>query len=117
MDRRMIGIPDEITERAASFRGTAHHLEEALGAYAMGQLYGWRVLRMMHGTKNMNRSQRILGVKFADVCPERTELSQRCLGIRLADKARGFWRIAEGKDAGRERFQLDDETVQRSIFE
>lgn len=103
-----IQISADIIERAAKFKGNGHHLESALGAYTMAHLYGWRVVRLLHGTRIMQRHQRILGVKLADVCPERTNLADRCLGIRIADKVGAYWRVVEGTAAGRERFEMTD---------
>lgn len=101
-----IEIPQSIIEKASTFTGNGHHLESALGAYALGQLYGWRVLRMLHGSRIVRRHERALGVCFQEVCPERTSLSDRVLGIRIADMAGAFWPIATGQRAGRERFEF-----------
>lgn len=110
-----IGIPSELVERAAVFKGNGHHLEAALGAYVLGQLYGWRVLNMLHGVQIMRRHEKVLGLDLRQALPDRTSLSDRVLGIRVADTLSSYWRVAKGELAGRERFNMTD-TDQGSLL-
>ena len=103
-----IEISQEVIDRASLFSGSGHQLEAALGALVMGQLYGRRALLMLHSSRVLRRHEAILGLHFADVCPRETHLSSRVFGISLAEKLGGFWKVAEGQAAGRERFQLVD---------
>ena len=103
-----IEISQEVADRALSYRGHGHHVESALGSLVFGQLYGRRGLQMLHRPAILKRHERVLGVKFSEVCPDTTSATDRILGVQLAKKAGAFWRFAEGKSAGRERFQLTD---------
>lgn len=105
-----IEIPQTVAERALSYTGPGRQLEAALGALVVGQLYGRRALLMLHGSRIIRRHERILGVSFKDACPHETSETSRLYGIRLADKLGGFWKVAHGEAAGRERFEfLDDD--------
>lgn len=101
-------IPSEIIERASKFRGTGHHLEAALGAYAIGQLYGWRVVYLLHAQHTLRRYEKILGGRFDEMCPERTELSRKSVGLAIVDRIGAFWRVAKGSRYSEERHQIGD---------
>lgn len=93
---------DSIIKQATfNFKGNATTLESSIGALVLGQIYGWRVLRMMHGSNTYVKYEKILGVKFKDVCPDRGPLSERSFGLRVADKLGGFWKVVTGKVPGR----------------
>lgn len=100
-------IPQEILDRAAKFKGDGRQLEAALGAYVIGQLYGWRALAMMHTYTTRARHQKILGATFAELVPEETELTRRLVGIRVARKVGAFWKVATSAKYGTDRHMLN----------
>ena len=79
------------------FKGQVPVLESAMGALLVGQHYGWRVLKIVHNQTTYNKYEKILGVKFQDVCPERTDLSKKSVGLKIADAANSFWAVVRGK--------------------
>lgn len=89
-------LPQQIIERAATFVGDGRHLEAALGAYTMGQLYGWRVLYLLHSPGTCRRYESILGARFDELCPETTELSRKSFGMRIVESLGSFWKVAKG---------------------
>lgn len=105
----MSSLPQFILDRAASFTGDGHKLERALGAYSLGQLYGWRVLRMLHSGATIANYEAILGDSFENLCPERTSLSSRNLGLRIADALSSFWRVARGHGYASSRSHFEDD--------
>ena len=110
-----IEIPDEVVEHALTYTGRGQHLESAIGSLVVGRLYGRRALLMLHGSRIILRNERILGVSFKEACPQETAYTSRLLGIRLAEKLGGFWKVAQGKAAGRERFEFVDESQGRLL--
>lgn len=104
----MTQIPQDILDRASAFKGDGRHLEAALGAYVIGQLYGWRALAMMHTFRTRARHEKILGAPLSELCPEETELTERLLGIRTARKVGAFWKVATSSKYGTDRHVLDD---------
>lgn len=93
---------EAITRRVSlDFKGQLPVLENAIGAMYVGQLFGWKVLRIIHGSNTYSKYERMLGVKFKDICPERGPLAEKCVGLRIADAAGGFWKVATGKIPGR----------------
>lgn len=101
-------IPSEIVERASKFRGNGLHLEAAIGAYTIGRLYGWRVLYLMHAQHTLRRYEKTLGARFDALCPERTELSRKSVGLAVVDRIGSFWRVAKGSTYAAERHQIGD---------
>lgn len=88
---------EQVLKVIDEFKGHVGTLESALGALIIGQHYGWRVLKIAHGNRTYNNYQKILGIRFEDVCPERTELSHRSVALSIADKAGSFWAVVRGK--------------------
>lgn len=105
----MTAIPPDILARAAAFKGDARKLEAALGAYVIGQLYGWRALYMVHTQAHCRQLEAILGARFVDLCPETTEITSRSLGIRIAQRLGSFWRVARGKGYNDTRAVFDED--------
>lgn len=92
----------KIIEKASEqYSGDVTILESAIGALIIGRMYGWRVLRLVHGSSSYARYERILAIKFKDVCLERTELSKKSLALKVADAVGDFWAVARGTIAGR----------------
>ncbi|MBL1142714.1 MAG: hypothetical protein HND53_11850 [Proteobacteria bacterium] len=80
-----------------NFNGVGTTLESAIGAFLIGQFYGWRILRLIHGSTTYNKYEEILKIKFNDVCPEEGILARRSYGYRLTQKLNSFWKVATGK--------------------
>lgn len=88
---------ETIEKSIKDFRGIATTLESALGALIIGHQLGWRVLKMCHSSATLKKYEKVLGIKYADVCPEKTELSKKNFGVVAADKLKAFWAVATGK--------------------
>ena len=99
---QLLTLPDAKTEaricRAiAEYQGTGTTLESALGALVLGQHYGSRALRMVHSPSTYRKYERVLGIKFEDLCPEYTPLSSRNVGLRVAERLGAFWDVVMGR--------------------
>lgn len=80
------------------FSGTGTTLESALGAAVLGQHYGWRVLRILHSPSTYSKYEKILGVTFKELCPERGPLAPRSVGLSVADRIKSFWAVVMGRE-------------------
>ena len=104
----MINLDDELKSQlenaVKNFQGNGTTLESALGAVLMGQMFGWRVLKMIHNPTTYRKYEKILGLKFRDISKEETALSKRNVGMKAADKLKAFWEVVRGtqqvKDKG-----------------
>lgn len=97
-----------IAESIDNYRGLAPTLEAAMGAVMLGHLYGWRVLKLVHSPATYRKYEKILGIKFEEVCPERSPKSKRSLGLKIADRLNSFWAVATGKKKIPNKSLLDD---------
>ena len=91
---------DQIIKNAShNYIGQITTLESAIGALIIGQLYGWRVLRIIHGSNTYIRYEKVFGedFKFKDYCEDRSVLARRSVGLGLADSIKSFWKVATGK--------------------
>ncbi len=87
-----------LLQNIKEFRGVGTTLESALGALIMGQYFGWRVLKILHNPLTYRRYEKILGIKFQDVCPESTHYSEtKSVGYAITQKLGSFWAVVMGK--------------------
>ena len=95
---------EQLEKAAKEFSGNGTTLESALGAVLMGRMYGWRVLKMMHSPATYRQYEKILGIKFRDICKEETKLSRKNVGMKIVAKWNNFWDVVRGvhkvKDKG-----------------
>ena len=83
------------------YHGDVRVVETAIGAVFVGQLMGWRALRVMHGASTIKKYEKILGMKLSKVCPERGPQSQRSRALRIADACKNYWGVVVGHVQGR----------------
>ena len=87
-----------ILKNIKEFRGVGTTLESALGAMIMGQYFGWRVLKILHNPFTYRSYEKILGIKFQDVCPETTSYSEtKSVGYAITQKLGSFWAVVMGR--------------------
>jgi hypothetical protein len=101
----MIELDKKLEKRMAEFKGFGNHLGSAIGALAIGKVYGWRVVMMIYSIKTVGKFNKILGVRIQDVCPEETKISYRSWGFRISKKVGAFWKVA--KAGSRDKSLLD----------
>ncbi len=92
-----LDLENIVKKAAAEYFGDGKILESAIGALIIGKLYGWQPLRVLHNASVYAKYQKILGVKFADVCPARGPLAGRSVGLQIDDSIANFWKIAKGE--------------------
>ena len=90
-------VEQQIIKSIEEYRGQGPVLGSALGALIVGQHYGWRVLKMFHNQSTYSKYEKILGIKFAELCDERTKLSRKSIGLAVADKICSFWAVVRGE--------------------
>lgn len=88
---------DKIIEQSVKiFKGNMNVLESAVGALVVGRHCGWRVTRILHSGSTYRQYEKILGIKFKDVCESRGKYSYKSTGLKIADKLKAYWKIANG---------------------
>ena len=102
-------VEKAICGRIASYTGQGAQLASALGALVLGQHYGTRVLRMVHSPSTYRKYERILGIRFEDLCPETTDLSEKNAGFAFARKIGAFWDVVMGRNKIEKKGWIDGE--------
>jgi len=90
-------VEDSVVQAVLDYRGMAPKVADALGALAFGQLYGWRGVMMIYSRSTVRGYEQALGITFKDHMPDRTEVSDRILGVRVADELGRFWAVVKGE--------------------
>lgn len=86
-----------VSDAMKNFRGQGNELESAIGMFFIGHAFGWRVIYIQHSIATVRKYERILGIVAKDVFKERTALSHRSLGFRIAERASNFWKAVKGE--------------------
>lgn len=98
----------QLEQSCKNFSGQLNSLESAIGAIYIGNLFGWRVLRMVHGANTIKKYESIIGMKYEDICPERTEHSKRSVGLRAADAIGRYWDVVMGRHKVERKAEVND---------
>ncbi len=92
-------VEDALRDRSRKYTD-ARQLESAIGALFVGQLFGYRVLDIMHADATRRQYCDLLGIKsFRDLCPETGPESDRHTVYRWAKNVKNFWRAVVGKNS------------------
>ncbi len=84
------------------YEGDLTVLESAVGALFVGLTMGSRVLRIIHGKGAYSKYEKILGIKFREVCRERGVWSAKSRGLAWADSLGDFWEAVKSSKIPRE---------------
>jgi hypothetical protein len=91
---------DTIDTAIKRYSGNVNALEQAIGAWFVGQHFGWKVLYLMHDRKTMKRAQEILGVDFQTELPEVGERAGKSGAWLAFGKLKSFWKVVKGEIPG-----------------
>lgn len=90
-------LNDYVENLIKTYKGDIVDLTHAIGALKVGKIYGWRVLRITISSPSYTKYQRILGLEFKKVLPEKTEFSTKSAGYNLVMKVGKFWETVRGQ--------------------
>lgn len=92
-DEEVIAHLDKV---AQEFRGDFIELSSAIGAFWLGRVYGWRVLRIVTSSRIYTRHQRILGLDFKKELLRETAYSHKSVGYKIVTDLGRFWDVVKG---------------------
>lgn len=81
---------------AHKFAGQIDELQKAIGMLMTGDLFGWRVLVLVHNKRTIRKYEEILGIDVKEFFPELGPYSHRSVGYELAVKLGNFWKAVSG---------------------
>lgn len=84
-----------IQKACAEYHGQLDDLYQAIGLIVAGQLFGWRVMRLVSTRSNWQKAQELFGDPKKLMDP-RGPYAHRSLGLKIADELGEFWEIVRG---------------------
>lgn len=96
-DSEFVDIVDKATKK---FRGNLGELETAIGMLAIGRLYGWKVLYLIHIRSTVRKYEKILGINVRELLPETAECTEKSAAYLAVKKLGSFWKAVKGEIKG-----------------
>ena len=86
---------------SANFHGQLDDLYQVCGLLLVGQLYGWRVMRLISTRPNWRMASKMFGKYAPDgdiksLMPEHGDLEEKSLGYRMIRNVSQYWDVVKG---------------------
>ena len=78
------------------FVGPIDELQKAIGLLMTGDLFGWKVLILVHNKRTIRKYEEILGIDIKEFFPEEGPYAYRSVGYTIATKVGNFWKAVSG---------------------
>lgn len=91
---------EKLDQVGTDFHGQADDLNEIVGLFVMGRLYGWRVERIVCSKRIWTLATKLVGDP-KKILPERGPLAHKSFALKAIDTIGDYWDFVAGR-AGRE---------------
>jgi hypothetical protein len=71
-------------------------MESAIGMYAIGFHYGWKVLHLVHTKKTIAKYEALLGIKVREVFDPFGHDADRTNAYKIINSVTNFWKLVSG---------------------
>ena len=95
-DERSLELVFIAQKASQSFAGQIDELQKAIGMLMTGDLFGWRVLILVHNKRTIRKYEEILGIEVKEFFPEEGPYAHRSVGYSIAKKVGNFWKAVSG---------------------
>lgn len=95
-DQRSLELVQIAQVAAHTYAGQIDELQKAIGMLMTGDLFGWRVLILVHNKRTIRKYEEILGIEVKEFFPEEGPYAHRSVGYELAVKLGNFWKAVSG---------------------
>lgn len=95
-DERSVELVHIAQVASHKFSGPIDELQKAIGMLMTGDLFGWRVLILVHNKRTIRKYEDILGISVKDFFPEEGPYAHRSVGYSIATKVGNFWKAVSG---------------------
>lgn len=79
------------------FSGDFTTLENAIGAFLLGQKVGWKVLYLVHDRRTIKKFEKILKVDFREILPEEGPWARKSYAWEAMKTISNFWKAVKGE--------------------
>lgn len=95
-DDRSVELTRVAQIAAHKFAGPIDELQKAIGMLMTGDLFGWKVLILVHNKRTIRKYEEILGIDVKEFFPEEGPYAYRSVGYTIATKVGNFWKAVSG---------------------
>lgn len=90
-------LSQKIEHLCSEYHGQLDDLYQAIGVVVAGQLFGWRVMRLVSTRSNWKVATELFGdLKDPDVMPEYGIHAERSIGLQLTRELGDYWKVVRG---------------------
>lgn len=90
-------ISAEIERVCNEYHGQLDDLYQSIGVLVTGQLFGWRVMRLVSSRSNWATATKLFGdLKNPELMPEYGVLAERSVGLRIVRELGDYWKVVRG---------------------
>ena len=87
----------QIERACTEYNGQLDDLYQSIGLLVTGQLFGWRVMRLVSSRNNWASATKIFGdLKDPKLMPEYGFLSERSVGLMIVRELGDYWKVVRG---------------------
>jgi hypothetical protein len=73
-------------------------MESAIGMYALGFHYGWKVLYIIHTKRTIAKYEGLLGIKIQEEFPEFGPDADRTNAFKIIETLTSFWKVVSSDE-------------------
>ena len=88
-------LPAQIEKVSLEFHGQLDDLLKLIGLLVMGQLYGWRVMRLICPLSTWSLAIKLFGDPKLLMPERRSPFSEKSYGLKLVDDGLRYWDVAK----------------------
>ena len=88
---------DKVTKK---FKGQINELEQAIGMWVVGRLFGWKVMLLVHDRKTIAKYEKMLGIDFRNEVPDVGDFAHKSVAWRAVQAVSNFWKAVKGEIPG-----------------
>ena len=90
-------LSSKIESICSEYHGQLDDLYQAIGVVVAGQLFGWRVMRLVSTRSNWKLATDLFGdLKDPQLMPEYGVYCERSLGLHLTRELGDYWKVIRG---------------------
>ena len=88
-------LAQAIDKVCSEYHGQLDDLYQSIGLLVAGQLFGWRVMRLVSHRSIWRLATTLFG-DLKQLMPERGIFAHRSIGLQMADQLDEYWKIIQG---------------------
>ena len=88
-------LAQAIDKVCSEYHGQLDDLYQSIGLLVAGQLFGWRVMRLVSSRTNWKVATELFG-DLKELMPREGVYAHRSIGLKLANELGDYWKVVRG---------------------